>query len=274
MAKTRQHPALIMSAIEDLKLCIDAVDAISVDVPARAFFARISFNNYFDAPDIAITEEAAWQGRLRLLSLCDDSILEVASRIPDKEMREKYCEYIVDIKKGCILSISSANMGDVKKSIKAELYKERLSFIIDVLSIRSTLDVTRLDRQSLFEETVSLMAAIDSSDLPEYAKVVTIFKLNSVCSLVNLGNIRSDSDIRNQVKAVVADFLVSFEDFDGDHASIKEKIVAWGKRNTGFGIAALAIGADVATVFGLLEGPVQRLLLPAPTDVAAGPESG
>lgn len=149
-------------------------------------------------------------------------------------------------------------------TIRLETCQAKVQALSDLVEAGGGRQIHELDRQAFVVTTQSLAQNIRESALPPYAKSAIQIKLSALEKMMNNTAIYPDDEVRFRVKAVVADFLAEFENFDKGHQDIKEQVIGWARPVLQSGVFLLALAADGSSVAGLITDQRSNTSLESP----------
>lgn len=115
--------------------------------------------------------------------------------------------------------------------------------------------INTVSRKTMIEETERLLDDIKSWEIDIYAKNALTLQLNQIIRTIHAADLYSDSDLRSQVKSVIADFATEFVEMDKKYQSKLERLVQWGRRAFFGGTTLLGLTSDAASIVALLPAP-------------------
>ena len=125
----------------------------------------------------------------------------------------------------------------------------------DAIHASGKFNDTPFDRKSFLSDTQRLCDIVEKSDMPMLQKSTMLLKLKSVNRITVECQYMSDSQLRQRVKSIVADFFVEFDGSDKKYRNVQETMVNWAKGVIPLGIVALSLTSDLSQVAGLLAPP-------------------
>lgn len=112
-----------------------------------------------------------------------------------------------------------------------------------------------VSRKTMVEETEELLEDVKSWEIEEYAKNALTLQLNQIIRTIHAADLYADSDLRSQVKSVIADFATEFVTMDKKYQSKLERLVQWGRRAFFGGTTLLGLTSDASAIVALLPAP-------------------
>jgi len=115
--------------------------------------------------------------------------------------------------------------------------------------------IIKTSRSVMVLETEKLINEIKEWEIEKYAKDALLMQLNYIIRTIQAADLYSDSEIRSQVKSVIADFACEFSSMDKKYQTKLERLVQWGRFGLLSGTTLIGLTADVTAITALLPPP-------------------
>ena len=152
-------------------------------------------------------------------------------------------------------ALSRRGGGNTSGPLVNDIVLERLRSAVEIIEEKTMSSSRASSRDQMIEETESLIKDVKDWDIEEYAKNTLLMQLNSIERVIQMSDLYSERELRDRVKAVIADFAAEFSQADKKYQSRMERMMLWARRGFFAGSVVLGLTADITTIAGMLPPP-------------------
>lgn len=164
-----------------------------------------------------------------------------------------------EIQQVLINALSTRGTAGTSGPLVSEVITERALSIAEQIENAGISNAPPPTREIMVGETEALISEVKDWDLEEYAKQTLLIHLTNVTRIVQAADTYSASELRLQVKAIIADFASEFAAMDKKHQTKLERLVMWGRRGFFAGTILLGLTSDVTSITAALPSPPKMI---------------
>lgn len=200
------------------------------------------------------------EARIRLVGMFDHALDEVAhlSNIPERHIN-KMLANLREMQVNALLGASATQTLQFVQTMKAGRAINDLELIGHTVSSARISGTRELNRKEFLEDTLELVAALDTANIDERSKSFIRVKLLAIQRVLSECRGMSDDQIRLRIKAIMADLTAQF-DAMSKAPGFFEKFEGFASKAMRGGAFAIGLTVDVAGLVQL-SGPVAAALI-------------
>lgn len=192
--------------------------------------------------------------------LCRDACDEInRANFPNEDRYSELLERMTGIQRSLLNALCKRGNDGTSGPLVNEVIVEKARGIAEQIENAGILSQTTTTRKEMIAETEALTEEVKEWEIDEYAKKTLIIQLNHISRIIQSADTYSANELRNHVKAIIADFAAEFVKMDKGYQTYLERLVRWGRQGFFAGTVFLGLTADVATVTALLAAPPKMI---------------